>query len=381
MSLDSRRWRVGRFPGSARSTDLSVAPHIPAAYELACGLGGVGADAEEVVENAILALELPPSVVAEPADLAQRLFQQVMRGSAESKDKPPEEVERLMRAALDRSRQNGPLSPSDAELAGDVMGGVRRLRALRGRRARGRAAMAASVAVLAVVLASSLISSSGESTRRLGPTASSRPQQKPGATIWVQSIPAPTTTGPCQGAGGTFPYGSPTCVMAGAVTGVPYPILWYDHCGVLPWTQFNGVRFYVAALDPTTVDQGLGGGFPNFIPGTMTLTSAHNAVFRDSATGRTVAFTDRLPGQIGSPYPYWLQVYQGWSHVEISFAGRFWTSGVVPLSMIPANVDRSASSSALTIPGALTLTSDVLAEFVNLAGTRLDFTIDYPMCA
>jgi hypothetical protein len=169
--------------------------------------------------------------------------------------------------------------------------------------------------------------------------------------------------------------------MGGAIAGVPYPILWYDHCGVLPWTQFNGMRFYVAALDPTTVDQGLGGGFPNFIPGTMTLTSPHQAVFRDSATGRTVDFMDMLPGQIGSPYPYELQLYQGWSHIEIAFAGRFWTSGPLPPGMVPASVDRSSTSSARTIAGVLTLTSDVHAEFVGPDGARLDFTTDYPMCA
>jgi hypothetical protein len=194
-----------------------------------------------------------------------------------------------------------------------------------------------------------------------------RPSATPPAAV------APVSGGPCEDAGGVLPYGAPSCIAAGAQIGVSYPILWYVHCGVWPWISFDGGTFYVSAMYPDDVDQGLGSGSGNFIPGTMTLISPHRALFRDPATNRTVQFQDTMPGSVGVAYSLKLLIFPNFGSLEITFAGRLWTSAAIPSDL--------RSTAPRTLSGSFTLLTESTAVFVSRSEPPLQFTESHPMCA
>jgi hypothetical protein len=249
------------------------------------------------------------------------------------------------------------------------------------RRIWGHAVTVVALATLAMALILDLKAPVEMHTIPSTPPAQSQPIPLARPMLVIPAVSPPTATGPCADSGGMFPYGGPTCVNAGAKIGVAYPVLWYDHCGLWPWTEFNGTRFYVAALDPSAVDEGLGCGFSNFIPGTMTLASPHRAVFHDDVTGRTVEFVDNLPGQVGKAYRFHIEIYPSWRILESTFAGRLWISGAIPAGLTPPAYGGSGPPPAKIVLGTFTLVSDTQALFVADSGDRLQFTISYPMCA
>src|SRR5438445_2985380 len=101
------------------------------------------------------------------------------------------------------------------------------------------------------------------------------------------SAPSPSSN-PCLGY---------TCDGPGAQLNTAYPYRLFTHCGVLG-TRFDGRSFYVEAVDPSTVTNGLNNPMDL---GTMTLRSPHLAIFVTSQ-GHTIQFVDSPPGVVGQPY-------------------------------------------------------------------------------
>jgi hypothetical protein len=142
----------------------------------------------------------------------------------------------------------------------------------------------------------------------------------------------------------------------------------HTHCGVLG-TRFDGRIFYVEAVDPSTVTNGLNN--PEDL-GTMRLVSSHLAVYR-AASGTVIRFVDSPPGVIGHPYTFRVFVLSGGNRlIDRGFAGRLWRAlGTLPGVVGPPygnGQDRFAA-----VDGTMTLGSPDAAVFQTSTGAQVQF--------
>lgn len=168
--------------------------------------------------------------------------------------------------------------------------------------------------------------------------------------------------------GQTSPCNGYTCEGAVAQGNVAYHYQLGTHCGVLE-ARFGGRFFYPESLYPSEIPPGLDQPMDS---GTMTLLSAHLALFQDPA-GHSIRFVDSPPGEIGKAYPFSVHVLAGGSAlIDERFGGRLWhPQGTLPgVSGPPYGNGHDAWT---IVPGSLTLMSVDNAVFHTAGGATVNF--------